>query len=156
MTTYEVVKATPEHAVDMAPRLRLADRAEIWASSKATPTRTLLASIKESRWAFAGLVDGEPVCLFGIVPVGLIGPVAVPWLLATDAMERHARMFLHRSRHTVAIMSQAYPLLVNYVDARNKVSIKWLKWLGFDIMEPVPHGSFGLPFHRFEMRTVNV
>jgi len=48
--------------------------------------------------------------------------------------------------------SEKFSLLYNYVDARNVKSIKWLRWLGFQLDEPAPYGVRGLPFHRFELR----
>jgi hypothetical protein len=153
MTEYVIVPATPDHARDLAPHMRFDDRREIWAASRATPLRALMSSLRESAWAFTGLVDGVPVCMFGVVQVGLFGPHGVPWLLASPEMEQHAIAFLRRNRAVVAKMSSEYDRLVNYVDARNTTSIKWLRWLKFDIMSTVPYGPFGLPFHRFEMRS---
>ena len=41
-------------------------------------------------------------------------------------------------------------MIWNYVDARNVVHIKWLKWLGFTIINK--HNQFGIgriPFYEF-------
>ncbi len=49
-------------------------------------------------------------------------------------------------------MLDLFPHLQNYVDARNEISIRWLKWLGFRFdPKPVPYGIWGLPFLRFQM-----
>ena len=49
-------------------------------------------------------------------------------------------------------MLATYPLLRNYVDERNTMAIRWLEWLGFEILPVEPFGVEGLPFHPFEMR----
>jgi hypothetical protein len=98
------------------------------------------------------MADGRVVCMFGVAPVNLLGDTGVPWLLGSDDIERHAVTFLRGSKRYIAEMSRDYRLLTNYVDARNTLSIRWLKWLRFDILAAEPYGPFGLPFHRFELR----
>jgi hypothetical protein len=44
-----------------------------------------------------------------------------------------------------------YPVLRNYVDQRNTVSIRWLRWLGFRMGEPAVMGAARVPFVPFEM-----
>ena len=43
-------------------------------------------------------------------------------------------------------------MLLNFVDNRNIKAQNWLRWLGFTLEEPEPHGVAGLPFRRFWMR----
>ena len=50
-------------------------------------------------------------------------------------------------------ITKDYSLLINFVDARHGVAIRWLKWLGFKVFPAKPFGPDKLPFHRFEMRT---
>lgn len=154
MSAYDIVRATPEHAIAIAQNLRLDDRRELWAASASQPTRTIMRSIKASTWANVGLVDGVPACVFGVVQVGLFGPAAVPWAMTTPLVDRHRRAFMRHSRQWVDKMTADHALLFNYVDARYSAAIRWLRWLGFDIMSPEPYGPFGLPFHRFEMNNV--
>lgn len=144
--------ASPDDVADLAPRLRAADRAEVWASHRATPFEALDCSVRWSDDARAGLVDGVVMCLWGVVPLSLIGRVGSPWMLASDDLERHPRLFLRRCRDVVAEMQAPYRLLTNHVDARNRLSIRWLRWLGFEIGPAEPWGFDRLPFHRFERR----
>jgi len=147
-----IVPATAEHAAAMAPRMREADRQEVWATSMSTPLDALERSLARSRRAHAGLADGVVVCLFGVAPVTVMGDVGMPWLLGSEELPRYAVPFLRRNRPYVAAMSRDYRVLTNYVDARNALSIRWLRWLGFAIMSTEPYGALKLPFHRFEMR----
>jgi len=56
-----------------------------------------------------------------------------------------------RSRYYVLEMKRHFQRLENYVDARQKRSIRWLKWCGFTVENPKPWGTLGLPFHQFWM-----
>jgi hypothetical protein len=147
-----VVAALPEHTAPVAAALRAADVAEVWATARLSPEDAVRRSLAASPLAWAGLVDERPVCLFGAGCWSLLGEVGVPWLLGTAEIERHAAAFLRRNRAYVARMRQTFPVLRNHVDARNRVSIRWLRWLGFTIAPAQPYGPFGLPFHPFEMR----
>ena len=66
-------------------------------------------------------------------------------------IERHQRAFLRRNREYVRQMQAAFPTLRNMVDARNEVSIRWLRWLGFTIEPAIRWGAAGMPFHPFWM-----
>jgi hypothetical protein len=153
---YAVVPATLEHALRMAPNLRQADLDEVWASAQLEGDQALLRGFSCSSHAWTGTVDGEPACMFGVVPASIMSGIGVPWMLGTDLVERHATAFLRRNKPYVKQMTAAYNYLVNYVDDRNVKAIAWLKWLGFTMREPQQYGALGMPFRRFEMRTEHV
>ena len=142
--------ATADHARYIGENMRAADRQEVWASSHALPDAATMESFRRSLECWTGVVDGEPICIFGVAPVSLVTGYAAPWMLGTDQLERNAVKFLRGSKEVVAGWKRDYRHLFNYVDARNKTSIRWLKWLGFELEEPAPYGAEKLPFHRFE------
>lgn len=153
----EIALAEPGDAELLTPRLRAADVAELTAASGPDILGCLVDSVAMSkgrlgRMAFSLRRDGELVCLFGFVPQSALSDVAYPWLVGSDAFTDVARMRISLARdYCVAALSE-YPVLVNYVDARNRASLVWLKRLGFTIQSPEPFGLASLPFHRFEMR----
>ena len=148
----EIVKATYEHAEMMAPFVREADRDELWATCLITPLRALTVSVEASAKAWTGFINDEPICMFGVSPISILGGVGAPWMIGTYGIYRHAKTLLSHSKRCLDEMLESYPVLMNYVDARNKAAIRWLRWLGFTIYEPEPWGILKLPFHRFEMR----
>lgn len=139
------------------PWLREADRAELIAASGPDVLGQLDEAVKLSRgrlgqMAFAAENDGEIVALFGFVPANALSDTAYPWLVGTPGLARVPGMLNRLSRSYCSAVLGEYPLLFNYVDARNRTSVAWLKRLGFEIGAPEPFGVEGLPFHRFEMR----
>lgn len=151
MSAIDVIPATVDHARALAPRMRAADRDEVWASGGFGPLAALERSLALSPLAWTGTVDGVPACMFGAASASLLGGEGVPWLLGSDLIERHQRAFLRRNREYVRQMQAAFPVLRNMVDARNMTSIRWLRWLGFTIGPAVRWGTAGLPFHPFWM-----
>lgn len=152
MTQYAIVPTTEDHIEFVAEHMREDDINEVYASSGLSPYVALRFSCKMSDPCYTGTADDEPVCIFGVVPKSMLSDTGVPWLLGTDAVSRHARAFLRRNKKVVKQWRERFELLENYVDARNKKSIAWLEWLGFEIHPAKPYGVQGLPFHYFEMR----
>lgn len=143
----------PDDADLLLGSLRALDRAEVEAAS-GDVERTVLLSLRITPGAMGAFTRaGEAICYWGAAPMNLLSEVAVPWLLGTDLLSRplFARTALRRARLEVRGYCEQYRLLVNYVDARNTPSIRWLRRVGFTIEPAAPHGVAGLPFHRFYM-----
>lgn len=147
----EIVPADLMHIEEIAPRLRQADIDEMWSAYRHQPLDGLTRSLEISSEVWAGSVNSELVCLFGIGPICLMTGRGTPWFVATDAITRYQFTFLTYCAPIVDYMLDVFPHLENQVDARNKVAIRWLKWLGFEIHDPQPFGFDQLPFHRFTL-----
>lgn len=149
---YQIIPANQAHVEAMLPFVRQADRDEVLASA-GKPIESLLGEcVRTSVSAWVGLVDGEPICLFGLASPSLLSDTGIPWMIGTDGIDQYSKAFLRRSLWVVAMWRSDYPVLRNWVDVRNKTAIRWLRWLGFTLNEPEPYGVAGLPFHPFEMR----
>ncbi len=149
---YEIRGATIEDAHELAPKVRQADLDEIEAASDSEPLEALVKSLTSSNSPKTGLIDGEVVCMFGVATNNLLSVRGCPWLLSSDMLINHAKPFLKRSREYVNSLKEDYMYLCNFVDARNKHAIRWLEWLGFDILPTQAYGPHGIMFHPFEMK----
>lgn len=90
--------------------------------------------------------NDEPAAMWGIQK---FEDHNIVWAVFTKAIDRHPIAFLRESRR----LAESFPCeVMNYVDARNTAAVKWFKWLGFAVDEPVPFGVNGEPFHRFTNR----
>jgi hypothetical protein len=149
---HEIRPATKRDLILVATKLRAADREEQRAVGHTEPLAVYRAMIHATE-ANIATDNIEPVCAFGLGAPIAFGHEAHPWMLGTDLMLNNRHTFIRESRKIVAAWRERFAVLSNYVDARNTVSIAWLRWLGFTIGDAVPYGPFGLPFHRFEMRS---
>lgn len=150
-----LLPVTGKHVKHVAARMRPCDVAEIWASSRSLPRAALERGVRTSVLAWTGMVEREPVCIFGVSPASLLSGVGVPWMLATPRLLRAERPFLRLSRPTIEAMQALFPHLENRVDNRNVAAHRWLEWLGFTLEAPEPHGPDGVLFRRFwRMRDV--
>lgn len=134
----------------IAANLRDVDAAEIYATNGRTDIDAVLYDgVKVSSLIWTIDIDGVPAGLFGVAPTAAHA-IGVPWMLGTPALERAPGQLTKKGRVYVARMREAYPTLINFVDARATKSIGWLRLLGFTIAEkPEPFGIFKMPFYRF-------
>lgn len=146
---FELRQVATESVQYVADNMRHADIVEIWASRNFTPAEALEAGIHESQYAAVAWVDDLPCAVYGLRVESALGGIGVPWMLATEGALEHKSEFLKQSPDIVRSMLNICPTLYNYVHAENTKSIRWLKWLGFDLEDAKPHGVNGELFHRF-------
>lgn len=119
----------------IAENMREQDRAEVEAGSGLTPLAALQMSLALSSDAYC-ILDrgGEPIAMFGVAPHPLPGVGAV-WMLGTDGVLREALSVARQTVFYFDKLQERYPLLWNYIDDRNTVSLRWLKWGGFKLLD---------------------
>lgn len=151
MPHVQILTATPEHVEQLLPHVRQADKDEFYAAARMDALQVMEQGLRISTRAWAGVVNGEVITIFGVAPGSLLSGYGIPWLVSTDQVQRHQKTFLRHCRPMLAEMLTSYPRLENYVDQRNVAAKAWLHWLGFKLEDPVPYGALRLPFHRFHM-----
>lgn len=134
--------------------MRQADRDEVYAASGRSPSDALIFSLRKSSHAWTAVIDGVPEVMFGVGDINILAGIGAPWLLGTDAVERHYVAFLRRSVGFRDQLLRRYPTMRNFVDVRNRASIRWLRWLGFTLSDPVEYR--GHEFRQFELRSDDV
>lgn len=151
MVEIRIIPATKDHAHDLAPRMRKADRDEVMAGSGQLPLQALLFSMEQSDEAWTAFIDGRVEVMFGVGTINMLYGIGAPWLLGSDAIKTHYRAFLRQSLLWKSHLNSQYSELHNMVDDRNKVSKRWLQWLGFKLGPAIDIGN-GLHFREFWMR----
>jgi hypothetical protein len=140
----------------IATNLRRCDLDEIEAMAAVAPAEALRVSLKLSSHAFAVLGgDGQPVAIFGAAPHPLPG-VGIVWMLGTDGIQKEALGIARATRRYFDELNAAYGILWNYIDARNEVSLRWLRWGGFKLLGDTAMGPEARPFHIFARTNMNV
>ena len=134
--------ATLDDCYDLAPKLRKEDLKEIKANANIQPKDALIKGFQLSEVPVAIFNDKEEiVCMLGCCPTD-IRSTAIVWLLASDDLKKDIPYrFLKHSRGVTEIFQKRYPVLYNFVDARNTLHIKWLKWCGFTFIKK--HFDYG-------------
>ena len=137
----------------LADNMCQVDKEEVFATSGQSPKTALLSSVMCSDQLICYFATDE---LLGIGGVGLEpNGEGIPWFLRTNYFnswkKKNKRSFLKSSRSWIKHMGEIYPAMYNYVDARNKESITWLKHLGFRLTNTIDnYGFLRIPFIKFE------
>ena len=128
----------------LAPRLRYEDKREVLDSVGLTPYQALTDGFNLSQICLT-IVDTKniPVGMFGVSEDGAI------WLLATPDIKRIRFSFLRESRKVVNLLNHKYKILWNFVDCRNELHLRWLKWCGFKFLRKINYGVNQKPFYEF-------
>lgn len=134
----------------IAENLREADREELHSSTGLSSTEGLMESWKVSSHCWLILDnEGLPIGIFGAAPHPVEG-LGVVWMMGTDGILKEAISVARQTRRYVDEMQAVYPTLWNFVDARNELSIRWLTWSGFRLVDVDPfHGRDGQTFIEF-------
>lgn len=123
----------------LSMNLRPADEDEIWAQLGMDPYEAMKASLLAS--SDASLVtdnEGLPIALYGVAP-SPAPSVGTPWLVGTPGVEENGLSFAKQTRRYVEEMHRDYPVLTNFVDARNTAAIDWLLFAGFNLFDADLH-----------------
>ena len=137
-------KTIPKDIDFLAPRLRYEDKREILDSTGLNPYQALAECFNCSEISLT-IVDTKniPVGIFGVSEDGAI------WLLATPDIKRIRFSFLRESRKVVNLLNHKYKVLWNFVDCRNELHLRWLKWCGFTFLRKLNYGVNQKPFYEF-------
>jgi hypothetical protein len=149
----EIVTASRDHIAIIAANMREADRREMYDFAMLSPFEAVYRSFESASMAWTGMIDGEPVCMFGASKASLLSDTGLVWLFTTDAIEKHQMTFLRRCKSVVEAMQAVFPRLENFVACYNVKAIQWLKWLQFSFSEPEPMGHFKVSFIKFSMES---
>lgn len=146
------LQTTPKDLEDLARLIRKEDEQELWHIMKLTPMEAVKACYRKSDWCYSAFMGGKLVCLFGVSPAYGMKGVGVPWMLATDEINKVKKTFIKHSRSIVQQMHMDYSVLSNLAWSKNTTHIRWLRWLGFQFVEE--HTLFnGEPFLQFYSRS---
>ncbi len=130
--------------------MRDPDIAEVIAMSGPNIALTLERAVSASTDCWAVDHRDGLYMLCGVAPVSLIGGIGCPWMLGTTLIDQSPKPLMGVSVPYRERMEKSYPMLVNYVDARNTRSIRWLSRIGFTIHDPILTGWENRPSHRFD------
>lgn len=142
MEKFEIRPASRVHCTQLAPRLRVTDKIEIYRASGQEPLEALLESIRVSDedLCWTALLSGHPVAMFGANPIVVedsegtemedlsLGGI---WLLASPAIYTNKIDFHRNAVKYLKKMHERYEFLMNFIDIDNLPTQAWLPRLGF-------------------------
>jgi len=146
----EIRTSTLEDCLELGPNLREEDCQEIRAAAGFEPTAGLVYSFFNSKACLTVVRNGVPITIFGVGPFPDDDRIGMIWLLSSPELLEISKTFLRHSKRLLALLTAPYQVTMNYVDCRNTVHHRWLRWCGYVFI--AKHEEFGvgkLPFYEF-------
>ena len=152
MTTRPSVLADVSY---IAYHLRPADVAELKASSGNDPLASISHGFEKSDNCTTIInEEGTPIGIGGVIPADGYGVV---WMVATPGIEECGTSLLRQSRPFMDKLQENYPILFNFIDDRNDLHKKWVKWVGFEFVKTIEnYGNEQRKFHAIVRRRIDV
>jgi len=146
---YTIRKAKERDCYVLSKIMREVDKQEIWSSGRHTPLSALLEGYKVSgKHCYTLLLNKNIVGIFGVSEVEK--DKGVVWLMGADEMTKYKKDFYKLSKKYLKKFLREFKVLFNYIDERNKTTIKWLEKLGFSFISREPEfGEDKIPFDLF-------
>ena len=147
VNTMKFIDPTFAHVEYIADNLREQDRLEVFYSHGITGWEAVIHSWKSSeiRHCLEG-DDGRPVAVLGVNN-------SIIWLLATDelfASSSHRRQFIRAGKIFIdELLTGGEQMLHNWALSSNTTTLRWLKYLQFNIDPPKPMGKSCQLFSHF-------
>jgi hypothetical protein len=107
-----------------------------------TADRALINSYNQSIDKWCLTLDGEPVVIFGILNPEE-GESVYSWMGATEKIKDAPFQIARKSKHVINELKYFYKTIVGFVDKKHEVSVKWHKFLGYNLEEKVTDNGDG-------------
>ena len=108
-----------------------------------THEKAVRVHVKASDKAYAGTVDGDVVCIWGVIRQSLLSDRGYIWLLTTDRAEDHKFLLIRYSQRIIERLKDNYTVLCGECRLGDYKAMKWMRLLGAHFSEP---GSQTIPF----------
>ena len=137
--------------------MRHEDRAECYRQGYGTPIEALRASVAASELSFGFTIDGQSAAVGGFRPTLLASALGYPvegfvWVLTGDIINKHPREYMRHSKTLLSVWLAYCPLIRGTIDVNHAPALRWARWVGATLSEPVRLPPYGLPFIVWELK----
>lgn len=134
--------------------MRYEDVVEMKALGNECMEEVIQESVDLSEFSSVAIINGDPVCIYGLRLVDLMSSTGVPWMLGTHNIIKHRKSLAIESVQVLEEMKSITPNMINVVHYKNEMNINWLKKLGFTIGSKIEFKNDY--FHYFYLGNPNV
>ncbi len=124
-----VRRAVFDDAAALAPRQRQADQLEVDALAGGDAVQVLQEGVVGGHRAFAIEADGQVEALFGVT--GTPGEFGTIWLLGSDWIPAHPKMFMRGAKRFLPVLSEAFDFVGNLILKEQDVYRRFLQAFDF-------------------------
>lgn len=126
----EIIPAQQSHIRDILTCLRAREQ-EVYSADDAIAH--LQRALDYCAEAWSGYIDGQIVCMWGIDRGSMLTNAAYVWLVTAQGINEHPFTFVRHSQIRLEELKRRYSFIHGVVQADNVQSVRWLRWLGFQL-----------------------
>ncbi len=89
--------------------------------------------VEEGARGFTICHNNKPIAMCGITPMDKYMHTGKIWFLGTDDVDKIWKSFYKHSKLILSFLSIDYDVVENYVPVDHHKTIRWLKWIGFEV-----------------------
>lgn len=146
----EIKIASKEDAAYIASNIRKADKIEFY---KVSGDNDYIKSIhfgmdSEKSITYCLSNNKTPMALVGCIEMQ---DYQVVWACGTNQVKKFGRFFVSATRELLEKHKINRKPYINYVDCENLNAVRYLKHVGFQLLDPIPHGKMNANFYPFIM-----
>lgn len=125
-----VATAEPRHCRLIAGMMRPRDVEEVRAGWQLEPNQAMEEALASSYFARTLFQGFEPLLMYGLAPLTVLGGTARIWLFGTRAIDRHPIAFARACKRWLPEIFNHCALATNFIDLGDSQALKWMHWLG--------------------------
>lgn len=96
----------------------------------------MITYMSNSEKVYAGLIDGEIVCIWGVMRQSLLSGRGYLWLIVTEAAESHKFLLVRYSQRIIERLFDRYTVLIGECSVNDARAKKWMRLLGATFSHP--------------------
>lgn len=128
MSKVWIREATQADALQALEKSIFADTA--WAN------KALVGYMTMSDRTYVGIVDGEIVCIWGVLRQSMLSDRGYLWLIVTEASEDHKFLIIRYSQRIITELLKRYHVLWGECKTSDSRARKWMRLLGASFSQP--------------------
>lgn len=136
MTRAEVVPVDPLHIREICASMRMEEASEI-ARLGCDPQAMIEYELATSLATYAGVVDGETVVLGGVKVRDILSDEAYVWIICSDRVNEVPIGFVRTVLRCFDEVRPKFASIWGLLVTDFERSVRWVKWLGFTVEQPV-------------------
>lgn len=122
--------ADSRHARLIAASMRERDIEEVRAGWGREPFEAMREALSASYYARTLFHGFEPLLMYGLAPLTVLGGAARLWMFPSAAIDRHPFAFARASRRFAPELFRHCTLATNFIGLHDKPALRWLTWMG--------------------------
>jgi hypothetical protein len=131
----EIVPAQLEHAMDLVANLRDRERQSYEVFTKDSIEHAVAQYVARSFHSYAGIIDGRIVAIWGAETASTFSDSCWLWMICGESIDYYPITFIRHSKDGIELLKSCFRRIEGVVFNDFDQSKKWLKWLGFKIIE---------------------